>query len=301
MIRAYSSSSCSVLGVISKGEETHCQAVKHGFDIDIFVQSSLIHFHRSNDKFSFACKLFDEILERDVATWTTLLSCYANHGSTGTACELSKEMPEKGVVSFSAMITGYVRKGRFNKALELFRELQIQGLEPNDSTVMGVISASADLGSLDTSKWIHSYIRNKNGNRFDSRINTALIGMYFKCGSVEDGVFFFKGVKEKLVGERTTMISGITMHGFGERSVELFENMVESRVKPNAITFFGLLSGCTHAGLVKEGLMYFKRIKSEFGIEPTVEHFGCVVDFLGRAGLIAQEVDFVNNMPLKAI
>ncbi|RZC72317.1 hypothetical protein C5167_035454 [Papaver somniferum] len=236
--------------------------------------------------------MFDEMLERDVATWTTLVSCCANHGSMETACELFKEMSEKSVVSFSAMITGFVRKGRFNEALELFRELQIQGLDPNDSTVMGVISASANLGSLDTGKWIHSYIRNKKGNRLDSRID-------MKCGSVEDAILLFKGVKEKLVGEWTAMISGMAMHGFGERSVKLFENMVELGVKPNAITFVGLLSGCTHAGFVKEGLMYFKRMKPEFGIEPTIEHFGCVVDFLSRAGLIAQAVEFVNNMPLK--
>ncbi|KAI3845238.1 hypothetical protein MKW92_033245 [Papaver armeniacum] len=292
---------CSVLGDISKGDETHCQAVyKHGFGTNIFVQNSLVHFYGSNDKIGYARNLFDEMLERDVATWTTMVSCHANHGSIKTACELFKEMPEKSVVSFSAMITGFVRKGRFDEALGLFRELQIQGLEPNDSTVMGVISASANLGSLDTGKWIHFYIRNKKGNRFDSRINTALIDMYFKCGSVRDAILLFEGVKEKLVGEWTAMISGMAMHGFGERSVELFENMVESGDKPNAITFVGLLSGCTHAGLVKEGLMYFKRMKSEFEIEPTIEHFGCVVDFLRRAGLIAQAVEFVNNMPLKA-
>ncbi|RZC56005.1 hypothetical protein C5167_014868 [Papaver somniferum] len=291
---------CSVLSDIRKGEETHCQAVKHGFGTNIFVQNSLIHFYGSNAKFNYARSVFDEMLERDVATWTTLLSCYANHGSVETARKLFKEMPEKSVVSFSAMITGYVRKGRFKEALELFRQLQMQGLEPNDSTIMGVISASANLGSLDTGKWIHSYIKNKKGNQFDSWINTALIDMYFKCGSIKDAILVFQGVKEKLVGEWTAMISGMAMHGFGERSVDLFENMVESGVKPNTITFVGLLSGCTHTGLVKEGLMYFERMETEFGIEPTVEHFGCVVDLLSRAGLIAQAVKFMNNMPLKA-
>ncbi|MCL7041250.1 hypothetical protein MKW94_001853 [Papaver nudicaule] len=292
---------CSVLGDIRKGEESHCQVVKNGFGSNVFVQNSLIHFYGSNAKINSARLVFDEMLERDVATWTTLVSCYANHGSIETAFKLFKEMPEKSVVSFSAMITGCVRKGRFNEALEFFRELQIRGLEPNDSTVMGVISASANLGSLDTGKWIHSYIRNKKGNdQFDSYMNTALIDMYFKCGSIKDAIHVFEGVEVKLVGEWTAMISGMAMHGFGERSVELFENMVELGVKPNAITFVGLLSGCTHAGLVEEGLTYFKRMKSEFGIEPTIEHFGCVVDLLSRAGLIAEAVTFMNNMPLKA-
>ncbi|MCL7048229.1 hypothetical protein MKW94_011638, partial [Papaver nudicaule] len=103
-------------------------------------------------------------------------------------------------------------------------------------------------------------------------------------GSIKDAIHVFEGVKVKLVGEWTTMISG----------------MVKLGVKPNAITFFGLLSGCTHAGLVEQGLTYFKRMKSEFGTEPTIEHFGCVVDFLSREGLIAQAVMFMNNMPLKA-
>ncbi|KAI3883297.1 hypothetical protein MKX03_003441 [Papaver bracteatum] len=289
---------CSVLGDIGKGEETHCQAVKHGFGTNIFIQNSLIHFYGSNAKNISARSVFDEMLDRDVATWTTLVSCYASHGPIESSRKLFKEIPVKSVVSFSAMITGYVRKGshlaflikkkkKKYEALELFRELQMQGLEPNDSTIMGVISASANLCSLDTGKWIHSYIRSKKGNQFDSRINTALIDMYFKCGSINDAIL-------------TAVISGMAMHGFGERSVELFENMVESGVKPNTVTFVGLLSGCTHAGLVEEGLMYFERMESEFGIEPTVEHFGCVVDLISRAGFIAQAVKFMKNMPLKA-
>ncbi|OVA13583.1 Pentatricopeptide repeat [Macleaya cordata] len=291
---------CSSLLDLRKGEETHCQSIKHGFSSNIFVQNSLIHLYGSNAKINMAHKVFDEMCDRDVATWTTLVTCNASHGSIEIARRVFDEMPEKSVVSFSAMITGYVRKGRFKEALELFRDLQIEGLEPNDSTIMGVISACASLGTLDTGRWIHSYIRHRKGNRFDSRINTALIDMYFKCGSIKDATNVFVGAKEKHVGEWTAMISGMAIHGFGERSMELFEDMVRSGVKPNVVTFVGLLSGCTHAGLVKEGLMYFERMKSEFGIEPTVEHCGCVVDFLGRGGLIDQAVEFMKEMTMEA-
>ncbi|KAF8369634.1 hypothetical protein HHK36_032343 [Tetracentron sinense] len=291
---------CSSLGDLRLGEEVHGRAIKHGFQSDIFVQNSLIHLYGSNANIKMASRIFDEMGHRDVATWTTLVACYANFASVETARQLFDKMPKRSVVSFSAMMAGYVRHSQFKEALELFRELQIANVEPNDSTIMSVLCACANLGALDMGRWIHSYIHEKKGNRFDSRITTALIDMYFKCGSIKNALYVFSGSMEKNVGEWTAMISGMSMQGHGERSIELFEEMVGSGVKPNVVTFVALLSGCSHAGLVNVGLRYFERMKPEFGIEPTVEHFGCVIDLLGRAGLIDQATTFIREMPFEA-
>ncbi|KAF5176233.1 Pentatricopeptide repeat-containing protein [Thalictrum thalictroides] len=291
---------CSNLFNLRKGEETHCQLIKYGFDSDIFVQNSLIYLYGSNDKIITARRVFDEMGVRDIASWTTLVTCYLNFGSVELARNVFNKMPKRSAVSFSAMIAGYIRKGRYGEALELFHNSQIARIEPNDSMIMSVLCACASLGALDMGRWVHSYISELKANKFDSRISTALIDMYFKCGSINDGVRVFSGTKQKQVGEWTAMISGIAMHGNGEICIDLFEEMVTSGVRPNLVTFVALLAGCAHAGLVNEGLRYFQRMKSEFRIEPTIEHFGCVVDILGRAGRINQALKFINEMPMEA-
>ncbi|XP_010259704.1 PREDICTED: pentatricopeptide repeat-containing protein At5g66520-like [Nelumbo nucifera] len=291
---------CSVLSDLHKGQETHCHVIKQGFLSDIFVRNSLIHLYGSNSKIKIAHRIFDEMPHRDIATWTTLVACCANFASIELARKLFDRMPERSNVSFSAMIAGYIRHGWFKEALQLFRRMQIEGLVPNNSTLSSVLCACANLGALDLGRWIHSFICEREGNKFDCRIITALIDMYFKCGSIKDALQVFAGAKKKFVGEWTAMISGMAMHGFGQTSIELFEDMVSSGIKPNAVTFVALLSGCTHAGLVDEGLRYFQRMTAEFGIEPTIEHFGCVVDLLGRAGLIGQAIQFIRDMPVEA-
>ena len=244
-----------------------------------------------------ARRVFDEMAYRDIASWTTLLSCYAHSGSVEAARKMFDKMPERSVVSYSAMIAGYVRGNRFREALDLFRELFSRDIEPSDSCVMSVLCACANLGALNVGRWVYSYVCQRNGGRVDSRIATALIDMFFKCGSIEHALRVFQGAKEKHVGEWTAMLSGLAMHGLGEQLIEAFEEMVGSGVKPNIVTFVALLSGCSHSGLVNEGLNYFDRMERDFGVEPTVEHFGCVVDLLGRAGLIDQAMRFISEIP----
>ncbi|KAJ4969088.1 hypothetical protein NE237_015789 [Protea cynaroides] len=292
---------CSILPHLFKGKETHCQIIKLGFHSNVFVQNTLIQLYGCNAMIELAHRVFQEMgFNRDIVSWTTLVNCLANFSSIESARKLFDKMPSRSIVSYSAMIAGYVRVGRFKEALELFRDSQMAALEPNDSTIMSVLCACANLGALNLGRWIHSYICNRKGWIIDTRINTALIDMYFKCGSIENAVQVFLGTQEKLVGEWTAMISGMALHGLGHRSVELFEEMHRSGVKPTVVTFVALLSGCTHAGLVNEGLEYFERMKGEFRIEPTIEHFGCVVDLLGRAGQIERALQFIQEMPMEA-
>lgn len=246
-----------------------------------------------------ASRVFDEMGYRDIASWTTLLTCYANSKSVEAARKVFDEMPERSVISYSAMIAGYVIRNRFKDALELFRELFSVKIEPSDSCVMSALCACANLGALDVGRWVYCYLCQRNEGHVDSRMTTALIDMFFKCGSIEDALRVFEGSKEKNVGEWTAMLSGLAMHGLGEQLIGAFREMVGSGIKPNEVTFVALLSGCSHSGLVNEGLDYFNRIEKDFGVEPTIEHFGCMVDLLGRAGLINQMMRFISDMPFK--
>lgn len=264
------------------------------------MQNSLIHFYGSNGRVDMANCVFEEMGYRDIATWTTLVTCYASFHSIELARRVFDEMPSRSVVSYSAMIAGYVRRNKFMEALELFGDLLRARMEPNDSTIMSVISACANLGALDMGRWIYSYVCQKRGGDFDSRITTALIGMFFKCGSVKNALKVFQEAKVKYVGEWTAMLAGLSMHGLGEEVIEAFEDMVSSGVRPNAVTFIALLSGCTHSGLVNAGLKYFDRMKIDFGIEPAIDHFGCVVDLLGRGGMVEEAFEFIQDMPVEA-
>lgn len=284
---------------LDKGEEIHCQALKHGFCSNLFVQNSLIYLYGSNCRIETARKIFDDISYRDTASWTTLITCYANY-SVEAARYMFDRMHARSVVTYSAMITGYVRKNQFKEALELFRELMEADIEPNDATIMSIISACSNLGALDVGRWIYSYLQCKKEDQFDSRITTALIDMFFKCGSIKKALQVFENAKQKHVGEWTAMISGLALHGLGNELMEAFEEMVGSGVKPNSVTFTALLSGCAHSRLVDEGLQYFDAMKRKFGIDPKIEHFGCVVDLLVRAGLIDQGLKFIRYMPFKA-
>ncbi|KAG5548977.1 hypothetical protein RHGRI_014377 [Rhododendron griersonianum] len=291
---------CSSLGDLRTGEIVHGQAFKHGFGHDIFVQNSLINLYGSSCGVKMARRVFDEMGFRDVATWTSLVTCYANGRSIESARHVFDRMPKRSVVSYSAMITGYVRRNWFKDGVLLFRDMLVAKMEPNDSTIMSVLCACANLGDLNLGKWVHSYISERKKNQFDGRISTALIDMYFKCGSIKKALKVFEGAKEKHVGEWTAMLSGLAMHGLGTELIEAFEEMISSGVKPNGVTFVALFSGCTHSGLVNEGMRYFDRMTIDFGIEPTVVHFGCVVDLLGRAGFIEQAVSFIRDMPVEA-
>lgn len=291
---------CSSLGDIRRGEIVHGQAFKHGFGYDVFVQNSLINLYGASCRVKMARRVFDEMGFRDIATWTSLVTCYANGRSIESARRVFDRMPERSVVSYSAMIAGYVRRNRFKEAVVLFRDMMVAKMEPNDSTIMSVLCACANLGDTNMGKWLHSFLSRKTKNQFDSRITTALIDMYFKCGSIKKALKVFEGAKEKHVGEWTAMLSGLAMHGLGTQLIEAFEEMISSGVKPNGVTFVALLSGCTHSGLVNEGMRYFDRMTFDFGIEPNVVHFGCVVDLLGRAGFIEQAVHFIRDMPVKA-
>ncbi|PON87163.1 Pentatricopeptide repeat [Trema orientale] len=122
--------------------------------------------------------------------------------------------------------------------------------------------------------------------------------MYCKCGSVEKGFLVFQGVTKKDVTIWTTMFTGLAFHGYGNQVLDLFF-LMQQDVMPNEVTFVGVLRACTHSGLVGKGLNIFYSMKKKFGMEPQVEHYGCLADLLGRSGRLAEAKDVIEKMPMK--
>ncbi|XP_020111934.1 pentatricopeptide repeat-containing protein At1g08070, chloroplastic-like [Ananas comosus] len=229
---------------------------------------------------------------------TSLVDMYAKCGKVGRARELFDEMPYRDVVAWSAMISGYTQSDQCREALALFHEMQIAKVEPNEVTMVSVLSSCAVLGALETGKWVHSYIKRKQLH-LTVNLGTALVDFYAKCGCIESATEAFAEMRTRNAWTWTVLIRGLASNGKGKDALLLFSSMLEAKFEPTDVTFVGVLSACSHAGLVKEGREFFNSMSRDFGIEPRIEHYGCLVDILGRAGLLQEAYQFIKNMPIE--
>ncbi|KAJ7956170.1 Pentatricopeptide repeat [Quillaja saponaria] len=229
---------------------------------------------------------------------TSLLDMYAKCGQVETARRLFDQMERRDVVAWSAMISGYSQANRCKEALNLFHEMQKACVDPNEVTMVSVLYSCSVLGALETGKWVHFYIKKKR-MKLTVTLGTALIDFYSKCGSVESSMEVFRKMPVKNVFSWTAIIQGLASNGKGERALEFFRLMRENNIEPNDVTFIGILSACSHAGLVDQGRTCFLSMSKDFGIERRIEHYGCMVDILGRAGLIEEAFQLIRNMPIK--
>ncbi|CAA2999885.1 pentatricopeptide repeat-containing At3g62890-like [Olea europaea subsp. europaea] len=246
-----------------------------------------------------AYKVFDEMPEVDVFSWTSLLGAYVNGGEMGVASKFFEEMPVKNDVSWAVMISGCVGCGRYAEALRYFGELgkSEHNVKTNEAIVVCALSACAHLGALDRGSWIHGYI-GKNGISETSNIRTALIDMYAKCGRIDCAYRVFDRISKPDVHNYTSMISGLSIHGLGEDAIRVFNQILVDKIKPNEVTILGVLNGCSHSGMVQQGLLIFYNMENSWGIVPKIEHYGCFVDLLGRAGYLAKAFGVVKSMSI---
>jgi pentatricopeptide repeat protein len=280
--------------------QAHAHVVRSGCDAHAIVQNSLIGMYTRCGDLPLARKVFDGMREKDAASWNMLISAHARLGQMRRARSLFDAMPEKTIVSWTALVSGYTAAGDFAGAVEAFRLMQLEGFEPDDVSVVAVLPACAQLGALELGRWIYAYC-DRRGMLRKTYVRNALVEMYAKCGCVDQALQLFRGTPEKDVISWSTVISGLAAHGRAREAVALFAEMDgEGKVSPNGVTFVALLSACSHAGLLDEGLRYFDRMNEAYGVEPGMEHYGCVVDLLGRSGRIQRALDTIGGMPFPA-
>lgn len=247
-----------------------------------------------------ARKLFNEMPNRDVMFWNTVLKGYATNGNVEALEGLFEEMPERNIFSWNALIGGYAHNGLFFEVLGSFkRMLSESDVPPNDATLVTVLSACARLGALDLGKWVHVYAES-SGLKGNVYVGNALMDMYAKCGIIENAISVFRGMDTKDLISWNTLIGGLAMHSRGADALNLFFQMKNAGQKPDGITFIGILCACTHMGLVEDGFAYFQSMADDYLIMPQIEHYGCMVDMLARAGRLEQALAFVRKMPVEA-
>ncbi|XP_020590747.1 pentatricopeptide repeat-containing protein At4g14820 [Phalaenopsis equestris] len=289
---------CGRTGNLSFGKKVHSFMTESKIKIDDHIQSALITMYCNCNSMSTAQNLYDQMSHKNLVASTAMIFGYSKLGKIEIARSIFDRMHEKDLICWSAMISGYVESEQPVEALKLFNGMSASGMNPDNITILSVISACSHLGAIDLARWIHIYA-NKNGFDGIVSVNNALIDMYAKCGSLEMAQTIFEKLPQRNVITWTTMITGLAMHGEGRSALELFNEMKAMGFEPNGVTFVGLLYACSHSGMVEEGRCMFKMMIHEHGIEPKHEHYGCLVDLLGRAKLLQEAHELIESMPFQ--
>ncbi|KAA8546872.1 hypothetical protein F0562_003301 [Nyssa sinensis] len=292
---------CANLEQLKAGKQIHAYIIRTKFDSSGPVGNALISMYSKSGGVEIARKILEQSVTSnlDVIAFTALLDGYIKLGNINPARQIFDSLKVRDVVAWTAMIVGYVQHGFSSDAIGLFRSMVRQGPKPNSYTLAAMLSVSASLASLDHGKQIHARAI-RLGEASSVSVSNALINMYAKAGSINIARKVFNLVCwNRDTVSWTSMIIALAQHGLGEEAIELFEKMLAVGMKPDHITYVGLLSACTHVGLVEKGRSYYKLMQNVHRIEPTPSHYACMIDLFGRAGLLQEAQDFIENMPIE--
>ncbi|KAK8941532.1 putative pentatricopeptide repeat-containing protein [Platanthera guangdongensis] len=245
-----------------------------------------------------------------VTVCNTWISSYAKCEDLGSAESVFESIPQstKSIVSWNSVIAGCAHLGRSGKVVSYFTSMRCGGVRPDLSTVLCLLSAfghSGDLalacgqtGSLEFGRSMERYA-DLNMLGKNVMVRNGLIDMYAKCGSMTDARRVFETMEGRNVVSWTSLIAGCAMNGDFEEALRLFSRMLEQELEPNHVTFVAVLQACNHGGLLEKGRDLFDMMRNEFGLEPSLEHYACIADLLGRRGKIKEALEFIESMPME--
>ncbi|PON80007.1 DYW domain containing protein [Parasponia andersonii] len=291
-------SACSQLGDSLSGRGCHSYALRNALEGLENFSNAMIDMYMGCGKQEMACKIFNCMPNRTVVSWNSLIAGFIKNGDVESAWRIFNEMPESDLVSWNTMIGALVEESRYEEAIELFRGMQTKGIKADRVTMVGAASACGYLGAIDLAKWIHTYIQ-KHEIHCDLRLGTALVDMFARCGDPQSAMQVFNNMPRRDVSAWTAAIGAMAMDGNGERSMELFNEMLGQGVKPDGVVFVALLTACSHGRYVEQGQKLFNSMEELHGISPEIVHYGCMVDLLGRAGLLKEASDLIKSMPME--
>ncbi|XP_010250314.1 PREDICTED: putative pentatricopeptide repeat-containing protein At1g68930 [Nelumbo nucifera] len=256
---------CGGLVALEQGKQSHAYIIRTDYKDNIFVGSALVDM-------------------------------YSKSGSIKYAEAVFKRMAHKNIVSWTAMLVGYGQNGFSEEAVRIFSDMQRNGIKPDDYTLGSVISSCANLASLEEGAQFHGQAL-VLGLISSITVANALVTLYGKCGSIDDSHRLFNEMHIKDEVSWTALVSSYAQFGKANQTIELFERMLADGLQPDGVTFIGVLSACSRAGLVEKGYKYFDSMVQEYGIDPIPDHYTCMIDLLSRAGRLEEAKDFINKMP----
>ncbi|BAF09391.2 pentatricopeptide repeat-containing protein At3g29230 [Oryza sativa Japonica Group] len=266
---------------------------------DVVTWTTMVTGHANAGDVERARWFFDAMPEKNVVSWNTMLGAYARAGMLPKARKLFDRMPSRNAATWGSMITGLLQSDHCEEALRVFSDMVASGVVPNEPALVSTVSACTQLRWMEHGTWVHGYAERELNGAMSAVLATAIVDMYGKCGSIRDAVRVFAAMPVRNIYSWNSMIAGLAMNGSERQALSLFWKMQLAGVRPNDITFIGLLSACSHSGLVDEGRWLFYKMVNHFGIQPVPEHYGLMVDLLGRSGHVREAVDFVKSMPVE--
>ncbi|KAK1288684.1 Pentatricopeptide repeat-containing protein [Acorus calamus] len=320
---------------LALGMSIHGYSIKMGYASDISLANALISMYCSCSSVEDAELLFHCIPSKNLISWNSLLTGYRNNNLYNEAATLfdcmllENQKPNfvtllnmspicetqlqgksihayairTGAVSETGLLTSlmrmYNRFERFDLFLA-FDEMRRVDVKPDVVTVLALVSACTEIGNLDLAHCVTSYIQ-RSGFWRSTCIANALTDAYAKLGSISMARAIFEDIEMKDTFSWSVMINGLGIHGDGVAAIDVFERMKSEGVKPDEVTFIGLLSACSHSGLVEEALMLYNSMIEEFDVMPRREHSACMVDLLGRAGRLNEACEIVKGLPFRPL
>lgn len=286
------------------GREIHGFVLRNGMEGNLYVSSALVNMYASCASLRQARLVFDNMSQRDTVSWNVILTAYFLNKECENGLALFYQMRKAGIelnhASWNAVISGCLQNGQNELALDTFNKMQDSGFKPNQITIVTLLPACTNLENLRGGREIHGFVF-RHSFIEDTTITTALVLLYARCGDLEHSREVFNMMPTKDVVAWNTMILANSMHGNGEESLMLFHKMVDLGIKPNSVTFIGVLSGCSHSKLADKGLQIFNSMTSEYAIKPDEDHYSCMVNVLSRAGRLEQAHEFIQKMPVEPI
>ncbi|KAL0290861.1 UNVERIFIED_CONTAM: Pentatricopeptide repeat-containing protein [Sesamum angustifolium] len=262
-------SALALAGEVHDGMLVHAFAIKMGYDTGVAVLNALIDMYGKCRQLADALVVFENMMDKDMYSWNSIISVHEQCGD-------------------------------HDGTLGLLKVMVSSGFQPDLVTVTATLPACSSLAALMHGREVHGYmIINGLNNAGNTYTDNAIMDMYTKCGSMREARLVFDKMKIKDVASWNIMVMGYGMHGFGKESLNLFSRMCESGLKPDEVSFVGVLAACSHAGLVSQGRELLAEMQPLYGVTPAIEHYACVIDMLGRAGKLEEAFELVSNMSIK--
>ncbi|KAG9445732.1 hypothetical protein H6P81_011860 [Aristolochia fimbriata] len=288
---------CSSKNDLGLGTQFHAYTVKSAYNFVVPVANALLTMYTKCGSVDSAKLIFALMPVRDVISWTTMMTAYNQIGDIDSAHNLFMEMPQRNIVTWNCMLAAYVQNEHVEEGLKMYPAmLKEDSVDPDWITFATLLNACGEAAALNLGNQIVGHIV-KEGFNLDVSVANAVVTMYSKCGKVEQAQEVFHSITHKDLVSWNAMITGYAKNGEGWKAIEVFEGLLSTGTMPDYITFIGVLSGCSHSGLVLEGKHYFNSMQNEYNIIPRSEHLACMVDLLCRAGLLSEAKMMIDEMP----
>ncbi|XP_044479657.1 pentatricopeptide repeat-containing protein At2g27610-like isoform X5 [Mangifera indica] len=233
-----------------------------------------------------------------ISVCNAIADAYAKCGALEDVKKIFYRMEERDMVSWTTLVTAHSQSLEWEEALTIFSQMREEGFRPNQFTFSSVLVSCSSLCFLEYGRQVHGLLC-KAGLATDKCIESALVDMYAKCGSAREAEKVFERILNPDTVSWTAMISGYGQHGLSENALKLFKRMEQLGMKVNSVTLLCVLFACSHGGLVEQGLKYFQEMEQNYGLVPEMEHYACIVDLFGRVGRFDDAMEFIGKMPIE--